>query len=861
MLMAVGEYGASHDSECMDEFTMPQGSEKVLRDQHPHVERLFGVTLNILGVLNQDQIPLQSTGHQQIWLQLEGERKSIVKAKDYIKGLCTPEVIEDFNYPRDMHCIFVGAKGLFLDCLIRATSACVTPQTPGRIRISGLAEGVVMAQSRIHAFLDMCICKPEEQEAIIKRRFKGLVEENTDHHALDLLILPTSVKEQLLFLVEEDKDRKDTQPTTIHQRTSKQLSDNAMSSQALQPGVAPMEFPNNLRLEKPMLSHPIDITKSRPSKGVLRERASEPRELVSDNKLDNNNQSTHLSRQSKKERPIKEVNEDHAGIYPKGKPTLNEKLVPIGNDDDDDDDDFQQISGLLDTIMGRDDGDPGSHAQFSLGTQKEFNMLLDFFKTMGYQESVVLKVLSENGIQEPSQILDKVNMEQSNHEQGTIGLVNRPSKLKGMSPTLSQNDDDDDDDDNNYLLEVMKSAAKNCGYSPSEIVDIGDGSVSGILRKLNEKNNSEDSSTITEVQRKGHQETDLWQQERLDFQTWPVPNASNHEVLNPTVVRPKAVSSNHPVEDVFHGGTQQDIGIMEAAADRTVKGEQNVPVVTGAQRFNEAMQTPFQLNLKNEKGNDQLRHVIIDGSNVAKIHGFHRFFSCRGIALAVQYFWDRGHRNITVFVPQWRMKKDSKAKEQHFLTELNDLGLLSFTPSRTVEGKRITSYDDRFMLQLAERTDGVIVTNDYLRDIFAESQAWQNIIKDRLLQYTFVGDIFMVPDDPLGRNGPPLDQFLTKSSLPKPKSKGHSFAARRMHHSPPKPSSQTEVLNLRDRKPGGHKGREHTDVRSHIDTERLRRDLLSIFPSQETKVDFVLQREPFLSDINTLSELIINLKF
>lgn len=30
----------------------------------------------------------------------------------------------------------------------------------------------------------------------------------------------------------------------------------------------------------------------------------------------------------------------------------------------------------------------------------------------------------------------------------------------------------------------------------------------------------------------------------------------------------------------------------------------------------------------------------------------------------------------------------------------------------------------------------------------------------RLLQYTFAGDIFMVPDDPLGRNGPGLDDFL-----------------------------------------------------------------------------------------------------
>lgn len=33
--------------------------------------------------------------------------------------------------------------------------------------------------------------------------------------------------------------------------------------------------------------------------------------------------------------------------------------------------------------------------------------------------------------------------------------------------------------------------------------------------------------------------------------------------------------------------------------------------------------------------------------------------------------------------------------EQHYLTELQKLGLLSYTPSREVQGKRISSYDDR----------------------------------------------------------------------------------------------------------------------------------------------------------------------
>jgi hypothetical protein len=32
----------------------------------------------------------------------------------------------------------------------------------------------------------------------------------------------------------------------------------------------------------------------------------------------------------------------------------------------------------------------------------------------------------------------------------------------------------------------------------------------------------------------------------------------------------------------------------------------------------------------------------------------------------------------------------------------------------------------------------------------------------RLVGYSFVGDIFMLPDDPLGRDGPCLDEFLSK---------------------------------------------------------------------------------------------------
>lgn len=38
-------------------------------------------------------------------------------------------------------------------------------------------------------------------------------------------------------------------------------------------------------------------------------------------------------------------------------------------------------------------------------------------------------------------------------------------------------------------------------------------------------------------------------------------------------------------------------------------------------------------------------------------HGNKEVFSCRGIQLAVEWFRDKGHKDITVFVPAWRKEQ------------------------------------------------------------------------------------------------------------------------------------------------------------------------------------------------------------
>ncbi|XP_032016165.1 endoribonuclease ZC3H12A [Hylobates moloch] len=169
-----------------------------------------------------------------------------------------------------------------------------------------------------------------------------------------------------------------------------------------------------------------------------------------------------------------------------------------------------------------------------------------------------------------------------------------------------------------------------------------------------------------------------------------------------------------------------------------------------------------------DKEGSDLRPVVIDGSNVAMSHGNKEVFSCRGILLAVNWFLERGHTDITVFVPSWRKEQprpDVPITDQHILRELEKKKILVFTPSRRVGGKRVVCYDDRFIVKLAYESDGIVVSNDTYRDLQGERQEWKRFIEERLLMYSFVNDKFMPPDDPLGRHGPSLDNFLRKKPL------------------------------------------------------------------------------------------------
>jgi hypothetical protein len=132
---------------------------------------------------------------------------------------------------------------------------------------------------------------------------------------------------------------------------------------------------------------------------------------------------------------------------------------------------------------------------------------------------------------------------------------------------------------------------------------------------------------------------------------------------------------------------------------------------------------------------NELRNIIIDGSNVAREHGAangnRNTFSCKGLKIVVDYFLKRGHTEIKAFIPLFRRGTADKfcpTVDNNILEDLYQRGFITFTPSRFVENQLIVPYDDRFILKAATHLNAVIVSNDNYRDLMKENEEWKNII-------------------------------------------------------------------------------------------------------------------------------------
>uniref|UniRef100_A0A8C5SKS7 Uncharacterized protein n=1 Tax=Laticauda laticaudata TaxID=8630 RepID=A0A8C5SKS7_LATLA len=663
------------NNRILDEFAVAEEAQEMLMQHRPQIEHLFQVELNVMGVLGSDP-----KGARKIWLQLQGSQENLHRAKEYIKGLCAPELQEEIEYPKDMQCIFLGAHGLFLDCLIRGTSASLTFLCPGTLLISGLAEAFVMAHSRIQEFVGKHQKNPklpEEREAQVKRSFRELVENYDDKHAMDLLILPTSVKEELLCLVkeiqEEDKEGQRNgyrTPFSFGRDCSLGWEAN-VNSESLQKAADSMQLPYPAKPWDARTNSPTVDAKSQDQKHL-----HVPRD-------DFSRSSDEAQLHTKPQGHLPDLNvltenlEDHQAVEKNPHWATESSLASLPEETTEE----EATSDIL----------------LSSWTEKEFKMRLNFFKTMGYEEHVVKKILLEGGVQEaPSTILDRVQMMAAGLPQNEDTSPPQEEPEQQGLDTLSL---EDPYDENSYVKELIKTAVVNCGHCPSKIpTEIQTGApLASLLRQLNEKGEHQDedesetgrSSTKPEhggqfgAQRAtilNHGESS--QQKAHPEERW---NGvlSNHKGVHVPASNPRV----SPTANFLSSLLDSEVSQLTKSASVEALHQASVSTVTGAQRFEEALQTEFKLKLANTPGKKNLRMVIIDGSNVAMMHGLNQFFSCRGIALAVQYFWDRGHREVNVLVPAYRMEEDSNVRERHFLTELHNLRILSLTPSRKIDGR------------------------------------------------------------------------------------------------------------------------------------------------------------------------------
>ncbi|XP_036922265.1 NEDD4-binding protein 1 isoform X2 [Sturnira hondurensis] len=817
------------DRRVLDEFTAPAEKAALLEQSRGRIEDLFGVSLAVLGALG-DEEPLPA----RIWLQLRGAQEAVHSAKEYIKGICEPELEERECYPKAMHCIFVGAQSLFLKSLIQDTCADLCVLDTGLLGIRGSAEAVVMARSHVQQFVKLFESNESlpsgQKESEVKREFKQFVEARADSYTMDLLLLPPALKKELLTLTQgEDGLFEMGDHAGAH---AAQDSEQAESLQGAAPGPhttaadgAVLQQEARKKAGSPVteLTKQMDNVLSGtgdelfvPINGLTPDAEALCKGRVCHKRRSSDSEERHTKKQFSLE------SAQEAELLQDGKALAGSGAVDLSNSPADPD------------LVGPDGKDTTE--------EMEHSILVNFFKTMGYSQEIVEKVIREYGPStEPLLLLEEIEKENKRFQEdrefpsGTVSPETSRARGKGFGS--STNELTTDSAPKKTQAHTQQSATHRSPRSPP---------------KVESKLCTSNCKVNTFRTAPGEPRQDPWGSHQsypghVDLETdGPAPSVAplspkevsfvsrgmpGHQSRIPAFpenglrqqgepLLPTPLKSAPEGRPSLCGSPQSKAGsqpfpppvlrppLCPSAADARLEGTSNHIdcSVTGVQRFRDTLKVPYKLELKNEPGRTDLKHIVIDGSNVA----------------------------IT------------------------------------------------FLLHLADKTGGIIVTNDNFREFVTESVSWREIITKRLLQYTFVGDIFMVPDDPLGRSGPRLEDFLRKdvplrdmqpllTALPNvgvfdPSFRGPGAPAASTSHQPPArgqgppPSHWLPQQPRFPPLPGLPQSLPMPARRSSAETSELREALLKIFPDSEQrlKIDQILAAHPYMKDLNALSAMVLD---
>jgi len=202
-------------------------------------------------------------------------------------------------------------------------------------------------------------------------------------------------------------------------------------------------------------------------------------------------------------------------------------------------------------------------------------------------------------------------------------------------------------------------------------------------------------------------------------------------------------------------------------------------------------------SIKRLTDKSNLRPIIIDSNDVAlSSHSNKQTFLITRIKQVIDYFEKRNHQ-IYVILSLWRKEQimtttsnpslnsqqsqqqqqqqqlqqfsqqiyQPQTPDQLLLYEMEQKNQIHYTPSKRVGSKRIVCDDDSYMLKLAVHKKAIIVSNDNFKRFLNHNDEFKLVIEERVLMYSFIDDTFMPAEDPLGKNGPSLDNFLRFESF------------------------------------------------------------------------------------------------
>ncbi|XP_047649959.1 NEDD4-binding protein 1 isoform X3 [Phacochoerus africanus] len=623
----------------LDEFTAPAEKAALLERSRGRIEGLFGVSLAVLGALGAEE-PLPA----RIWLQLHGAQEAVHSAKEYIKGICEPELEERECYPKAMHCIFVGAQSLFLKSLIQDTCADLCILDIGLLGIRGSAEAVVMARSHIQQFVKLFENNENlpnsQKESEVKREFKQFVEARADSYTMDLLILPTSLKKELLALTQGEENLFETGDNDVVEiRDSKQREFTQSAAAGLNISrdeiVLQEDARNKAGTPVTELTKQMDTIFSSsqdvlfvPINGLTPDEEALSKDRVCHKRRFSDSEERH----TKKQFSLENVQEGE--LLPEGKTLAGNVIIDLSDSSTDAENLNPDVKDTTEEM--------------------EYNILVNFFKTMGYSQEIVEKVIREYGpTTEPLLLLEEIEKENKRFQEerefspGTMYPETNKTKNKGVCSSVNE-------------LTTDSTPKKTQTHAQQNMVE----KFSQLPFKVESKPCTSNCKINTFRTVPIEQKQEIWSSNQnyvcnIDLETDglspSVAPSSPKEVVN---FVSRGASSHQPRIPVFPenglqpqaepllpnnmksacenrsgcGGSPQSKPncpplsppmplphLLPSVTDARLAGpsEHIDSSVTGVQRFRDTLKVPYKLELKNEPGRTDLKHIVIDGSNVA----------------------------------------------------------------------------------------------------------------------------------------------------------------------------------------------------------------------------------------------------